>query len=242
MRTLRFVFGSILVYLFVACASAVMTQPSGSSNPDASAMMSATGTSTTSGGSSDGSSSTPGDSSSLMDAVDAVVDAVTNPVSTASADQPTSGTRLKAQWYVGTDGSRVQAGWYDSQLQVTCSLYMASDGTLRCLPIQAGVDTSAFSDSACTQPIVISTGCQPTYAYVLAPITGNACPPQDTWTIYQVGAQLSTYYALVETNFIDGGMTCTAGSASKTSNLTYYTLGAVVPPSTFVQATLQTDP
>ncbi len=239
MRRFRFVLGSIFVYLFVACASAVMTQPSGSSNPDASTNGSTTGNS---------SGSILGDSSSLMSMADAVIDAVTDPVSTASADQPTSGTRLKAQWYVGSDGSKAQAGWYDSQLQVNCGFETASDGTTRCLPQPTPFAATAaepvvaatgvyYADSACTEPVAGAyAACQPQYAYLG---TYGTCG-QVSYTIYSIGEQVSSYYT--GGALADGGKTCSTTATAVPAGYAYFTLGVVVPPSTFVQATLQTDP
>src|SRR5262245_6603817 len=59
----------------------------------------------------------------------------------ARADE--SGSRIKARYYAGEDGSRAAAGLWDSQLQVTCFYVTANDGTLRCLPWISSDDTTS---------------------------------------------------------------------------------------------------
>jgi hypothetical protein len=84
-------------------------------------------------------------------------------VPSASADDSASGTRLKVQRYVGSDGSSIVAGLYDTMLGVSCGYGLASDGSIRCLPI-GGEFTPAisgpffYSDSACSAPIVFPGG------------------------------------------------------------------------------------
>jgi hypothetical protein len=87
---------------------------------------------------------------------------ILDPVPTASAD-PISGTRLKARYWQGADGSKsyIDGAWYDSELDINCAAAIAADGTFRCLPtpydgtasewVQVGF--FAFEDSLCTQPI-----------------------------------------------------------------------------------------
>ena len=64
------------------------------------------------------------------------------PVGIASADDGNdSGSRLKAQRYIGVDGSTQFFGWYDTVLGVPCAFGNASDGTIRCLPTNSVVLT-----------------------------------------------------------------------------------------------------
>lgn len=98
------------------------------------------------------------------------------PPGAAPMDQVTSGARLKARWRVGEDGSRMFAGWHDSQLQVECEFKRAADGTERCVPgnpasLSGSPNEPApllfFTDSGCTQPILaVRIGCaSPTYVH-----------------------------------------------------------------------------
>ncbi len=102
MRTLRLLLGSFLVYLFVACASAMTGDTPAVVSLDGSAPGSdqaSDATILTSDSTSPAATSSPGQESGMMSAI---VDALTDPVSTAKADPNTSGTRLKTQRYVGT--------------------------------------------------------------------------------------------------------------------------------------------
>jgi hypothetical protein len=75
------------------------------------------------------------------------------PVAIAEAHAE-SGTRLKARWLVGTDGSRQFVNWYDSELKVECAFGSATDGTQRCMPAgAAAIHLAGYTDAACTQPL-----------------------------------------------------------------------------------------
>ena len=77
----------------------------------------------------DGSSGADGSGGDLLDAL-------TNPVADAKADPATSGTRLKAKYYAGADGSRQFVGWHDAQRDEDCYFGAAADGVLRCAPFR----------------------------------------------------------------------------------------------------------
>jgi hypothetical protein len=62
---------------------------------------------------------------------------------------PVSGTRLKAGFLRGSDGSSLFTGMQDSALgDVRCAPQVADDGTTRCLPSDTAVATR-FADAAC---------------------------------------------------------------------------------------------
>ncbi len=77
-----------------------------------------------------------------------------------------SGSRIKAQYDMGDDGSQAFAGLFDSQLNVPCYWATASDGSRRCLPYNAAAGGYYFSDSGCSTPIAYSDKecSQPMYA------------------------------------------------------------------------------
>ena len=113
----RLVVGSVAVYVIVAaCSANEGNTPSAVKN----------GTAAT-GGTTNANGGTNSNGGSLLTAI-------TNPIPDAAAQAATSGTRLKASYYVGADGSKEFIGLYDSQLGVNCSFYSASDGTSRCMP------------------------------------------------------------------------------------------------------------
>jgi hypothetical protein len=209
-NTVRMLAGSLAIYIVVAACSGA-----GGGFIDA-------GTTGTGGDA----ASTPHDG-----AIQRLMDALTDPVAAASADPTQSGTRLKVQSYVGSDGSSLVAGMYDSQLQTQCSFGLASDGTTRCLP-SAGYPASVgsyFADSGCSKELawLPQTGCTPSYARSYSETCGG-----QVQTIFSVsGAFSGTPYT--------GTPSACVSSAIPTGD-SLYSIGAELPPSTFVQATLTT--
>jgi hypothetical protein len=166
----------------------------------------------------------------------AIADALTDPVSTAAADPNMSGTRLKTQRYVGADGSSAFLGMYDSQLGVPCSFSIAADGTSRCLPgYSAAAIATFFADSGCAQRIgYASPGCaSPKYAYWS---DTSSCLPIPTTHIYSIAGPYSG------TLYSGSPGACTAEPSLAASYIMLYSLGSELAASTFVQATVTTDP
>ena len=138
MRTLSLVLGSIVVYFFVACASAVSTDWAAQPAFDASAVHESGGPESSTPAAITESGAGPKESGGMSAVVDAIADAVTDPVSKAAADPNMSGTKLKTQRYIGADGSSSFLGMYDSQRNVACSFQKAPTET--CV---ASLDTRA---------------------------------------------------------------------------------------------------
>ncbi len=151
-------------------------------------------------------------------------------MATAFAD-PTDGSRLKATFLVGADGSKayVAGVWFDSQRNEDCAFGTAGDGQNRCLP--NGVSGEMFADSACTQPIIaLPTGCAtPTYAVVQA--SGTCAAVVAGNHIYNVGASTNPM-AL----YVQNGASCFSAGTGQ-PGYDYYTIGAEVPATSFVAAT-----
>ncbi len=63
-------------------------------------------------------------------------------------DEPTSGTRLKAEWLFYGDGSRqiAPAAYYDTGLHARCTPRDWADGTVRCVP---DADAAYYTDDKC---------------------------------------------------------------------------------------------
>jgi hypothetical protein len=238
-EAIKLVGGSITIYVIMAACSAT-SGPLGSSSGD--------------GGQGDGTASSGGSSAS---GGGGILDALTDPVPEANADPDQSGTRLKAKFYGGTDGSKEFIGWHDSQRNEDCSVYPALDGTTRCMP--TAVTASYYADSNCTQPIALVTvpacGAATAPGYVRA--TGvPSTPPIGGGHVFPVGSPASlpaSAYTVGGTYAADAGAcgpvfmySCIAVAAaawtSVTSTSTGYTVGAELPPSTFVQMTIQTEP
>ncbi|NUP11492.1 MAG: hypothetical protein HOW73_36060 [Polyangiaceae bacterium] len=71
-----------------------------------------------------------------------------------------SGSRLRARFIGGADGSKQFLGFHDDERDEDCSFSTASDGKLRCVPPSSGA--SLFVDAQCNQPVVLVTvGCDP---------------------------------------------------------------------------------
>jgi hypothetical protein len=169
------------------------------------------------GGSSSGSSSGSGSGGPVPDA--------------NAAEDATSGTRLKAAYYVGGDGAKQFAHWVDSaRSNETCSFQTASDGVLRCLP--QVVYAQFYSDAKCTQPIYqVASGCKPPTAYAM-PYDVTTCSelaPRDLYPFTAPVTLSGVYYG--------SAGSCTAQGASGT----YYGTGAAIPASSFQSAQLQVE-
>jgi len=161
-------------------------------------------------------------------------DVLTDPVPDASAD-PVSGSRLKAKYRSGDDGSKAYLPylWYDSQRQEDCQFTAAADGKERCLPTLGAASAYFFSDAACTQLLASdSTGCTPKYALSYE----SSCPSVYLAHLYPVGAMVNP-----PTLYIMSGGSCVS-AGSPLFGYTYFKLGAELPPASFVGSTVQNDP
>ena len=77
---------------------------------------------------------------------------------TAPAEPYVSGSRIRAVFIVGTDGSKMFRSWWDRQRKEACNWTPLSDGSYRCLP--ATGYAGMFADDACTRPVSTwPTGC-----------------------------------------------------------------------------------
>jgi hypothetical protein len=176
-------------------------------------------------------SSSPG---AVADDGGANADSLGGPVPDARADGPTSGTRLRAKNFIGTDGSKQFATWHDTARNEDCAFMAAADGTVRCLPGTPYISAySYFLDSSCTQPLIaVGTSCAPPKTALIQPVTNSACAAAGTgFRVYSVGSQYSGPQYLLD------GQSC---GAVNTSAYDFY--GATeVPLSSFVQATVQVE-
>lgn len=168
---------------------------------------------------------------------DALIDAITNPVPDAKADVNQSGTRLKAKYYAGSDGSKVFIGMYDSQRNEDCSFTLAGDGVLRCLPTTGTASVSAYySDSACSVPLaLINKGCTSKYIVRGESSTG-ACVYTYKTHLHQYGAPYTA-----PTAYVGSSGSCSAAVISNTM-FDFFSVGPEIPPSSFVDASIQTEP
>jgi hypothetical protein len=162
-------------------------------------------------------------------------DALLDPVTTAIAD-PISGSRLRANYRLGSDGSKeyLPGSWFDTMLGQDCSFTTAADGVLRCLP--EGIAPIAYSDAACTTPVLmIPAGCStPTYA--VTDDSATCALPGGVTHVHSVGAAVTPANLYTQA----GGGNC-PGAGTPPAGFTYLGVGAEIAASTFVAASLGHD-
>jgi hypothetical protein len=215
LEPLKYLAGSLVLYYAVAACSGSMSTSNGG-NPNGTSSGGAPGTSSGSGGAGSGSGASSGSGS---------------PVPDANADTTQSGSRLKATYYVGSDGSKQFASWSDSARgNETCTFQVAADGATRCLPA-GSYSYSYFSNSTCTTPAVMLTSCGAAPRYILAPDTTSSCTVSPVH-IHSVSGPVSTLY-------IKSGSTCTTYAVP--AGYVAFAGGAEIPASAFQDATLQTE-
>ncbi len=106
-----------------------------------------------------------------------------------------SGSRLRARFLLGDDGSKEFTGWYDNKLMQPCVFRKGTDG-LRCLPEIAteqakGVQGPLFSDDQCTIPAVKSLGCGIQAMVAVAQSPGSCT---NAFEVYKVGSSNNKIY------------------------------------------------
>lgn len=148
------------------------------------------------------------------------------------------GTRLKIRGlhYVADDGASILTapqGFYDSKNNIECSMMMAEDGKVRCLPAGATPHYFHFADSQCKVALVVVARCDdktPDYARIQQ--VGPQCGGQIRTAIHEIGQ--STEGPL----YYNSGSGCTRLSDASLSTLlaSYraYAVAGAVDPSTFV--------
>jgi hypothetical protein len=166
-----------------------------------------------------------------------VLDALSNPVPDAHADPATSGSRLKAMYRVGDDGSREFAGWRDSARNEDCFFQTATDGTTRCMPTTGATVAGYFADAGCTAPV----------AYLPTSTGGCASPPKyarssETLACGIYAVKLATLGSAFSgsTVYAKGPTSCIA--TAPIAGFTYFNVGSDIGPAAFVQATIAIDP
>ncbi len=243
----KYLTGAAITYLLVAACSGVEAsdsslQASGDASPG-------------SGGSQAGQQGTAGsgqldDDAGLLDrfvaavdsaidlfdsAISSAADSATDPVPAVSANE--SGSRIKAKWLVGDDGSRQHQGWYDSQREEDCSWSAGTDGSRRCLPGGAGV-SGHFTDSACTARIFAVTTANCTNLGL------NYIAQSDCSAVFPYSYEIHTLSSVPLTPgtavYSMSGENC-VGAVIPDNVYAYHSSTGVIPPSSFARGTVQTD-
>ena len=145
---------------------------------------------------------------------------------TDSNDGAHSGTRLKLRSYLFPDGTKQWLDAYDTMLSIYCVAYPWADGNTYCSPYTMPSDR--FSDAGCTTKIG--------YAYTPA----NTCSVPSYISDFGCGGVLANLYAkgtplAITTVYYKSGASCLSVTAPTTYS--FFSLGAAVPASQFVQLT-----
>lgn len=146
------------------------------------------------------------------------------------------GSRLKAKWIKGEDGSEISAGFFDTKLNTDCAFEEAEDGKMRCLPTPMAAHywptLSGFSyplylyvDSSCTQRAAASSLCSPPLKY--ARFT-DTCGSR---TRVAPASEVSTTRVYFKTSL----GTCSSGIDPSTYQLRVYSLGQTMAVNEFAQ-------
>jgi hypothetical protein len=141
-----------------------------------------------------------------------------------------SGSRLRAVYREGSDGSREYVGFYDNLKNSHCHFRNTIDGNAYCLPdgvvTQSVSNGQYYADAACTQHVGMPGTCPPA---VTAPPTyfsvGSSC--MSTGVRKVVGTATTVYY------FQNGCNQVTVPVA--------YLLGPLEPYTDWVPATIKTE-
>lgn len=175
---------------------------------------------------------------------DDVGDSLINPVKDAKADTPpapdatqlfTSGTRLKAKYQQGEDGSRQFIGWYDSKLKEDCWFVQTKDG-LRCLPGLYSSSTMFFLDANCTHAIAMKqNNCSASQFYASAASPAGSCQP-----VYTVGKYGAAITSLPDLIYYGEPGNCKGTASKPYAGKSFYEV-VEVPNSEFVAAEIQID-
>lgn len=152
-----------------------------------------------------------------------------NPVRPATADE--SGTRLKIASMKSDDGLKLTTGVFDATRNEECVIAVAADGAKRCLPLGSAVVANAFADSQCSQPIVEAPPCSSAAKYVDVTDSKSCNPRHQLFEVAERTQVHVVYYGPAED--------CTPGYGDP--NIDVITLGAAVPPTSFVAVHESTD-
>jgi hypothetical protein len=159
-----------------------------------------------------------------------------------SADAITvSGNRLRVAYQASADGARLPWGLFDSMYGVYCTARTTSDGKARCLPY-AGTLTPFYADNACSIKLASNNSCDvnATPAFATTAALTNSCAgiSDAIYTAYKITGKHPSVAA-----YSKAGGPCVAVPPA-TWSMSYSSLwvvGAVEPPSSFVELTTGID-
>lgn len=245
MNTIKLIIGSIAVYFIVAtlyaCDSSHVMGMTGGGG-DAAGAGSGGATVTTASGHGGASGTAASTSGGGKGGGPAASSSGSGPVPNAEAEE--SGSRIKAMWRTGSDGSKQFVGFFDSALMVKCSYLPMADGKDYCLPYDPTVSagpTGPFTDSACNPSSLVVVR-QSIYAPCTAPKFAVTYGNQQcillsvASSIYEIGAKIPTPATL----YFNSGGQCFSSATQPGEEV--YAIAKERPASDFVAATISIDP
>lgn len=171
-------------------------------------------------------------------------DVLTDPVAEASAD-PVSGSRLKAYYHVGEDGSKAydNGHWWDSTRGEDCYFQPASDGKLHCLPTTPTTTAVVFYyiDDKCTQAVIEATnGCG--FKYVVDySLPAPGCGTQGGAKILSVNGPVMLDISTKFFAYSKQSNVCAPTLLNVNPSSTYLAVGQEIPPTAFVSGSIAHD-
>lgn len=231
-NAIHFLGGSVTVYVLMAACSAGSKGKAGEGDEMAvtsGGAAQSTGGVASSGGV-DGVPDPTAGKPSGMGGIGGIIGEMMDPVPDANANE--SGSRLKARYYVGADGSKqFTFMWHDTQRNEDCTFSRVNGSELRCIP--GGLPRIYFADAGCTAPLWVTAkapaaSCYSTSAakYGTNP-DASGCP-----------TALHILTAAAPTMIYSGSPGACIGSAASDA-LSYFTSGGTIAWSEFVAATDQ---
>lgn len=154
----------------------------------------------------------------------------------AGKDAQSSGSRIKATYYVGADGSRMFKSMRDTELDDDVYVAKAADGTLRWLPYLYKAQCNYFADDQCTQRVCwrLYGDCSP--IGVWGEVGGTVCAATPTH-IVALGSKVADNVPLF---YQPSAAACSPNGATGTAGQ-HYLAGTETPATSFVAAQLVTE-
>ncbi len=139
------------------------------------------------------------------------------------------GTRLKLQYFDAEDGTKQFSSWYDSKRNEACSFVRHADGSTRCLPSTSIFVQLYFSNPGCTTPLALR-------------LKSGAPAPKYAALIENDGARRFPATPYAGSVYVGSASSCTFVEATSVASWDLFAIGAEVPASAFVGATIKTAP
>lgn len=162
------------------------------------------------------------------------------PVGPEGSGGNVSGSRIKARFFAGADGSQgimdpYSGGMWDSQLEIACSWRTATDGAIRCVPLLTAA--VQYIDDQCMTAVALKP-CGSEYRYANEQTTIGCTFSADTYRKIEGLAVLPNGAPLYRRTFM--GDCITVGSVQASQE--YVSAGPELPPETFQAAEIITAP